>query len=348
LTDFGLRLVPGVVSGEITSGELTLEGATLTGWVKLSAEAQHPVQIIIVSSGQVVGRVTLAEADPLVPQDFQVVVPESSFRPPLYVELSVYAADATTSGAELPMKGTAAELALARVGSRQDFLKLVQSPTERLKSANLLFYVSYHGVRRLLGDFAAQSAGTCVMGYRIIDGLVVPDAARKAFWDSVEQLLVAKPNVPRGLWLRWHTSVRLVAGYVAFREKDTERSASYFDGIGDFAFELAHWPAALTNILIGIFLAGWVRYERGEFVDANQSWRRAEGVLRYGAALSQLPNFYAYGEFANAIRVAQECYIGCQQAENGGAPVHDVRIIPSGYELDIRHLSGLRYNLGLS
>ncbi len=263
------------------------------------------------------------------------------------MDIAVFAVDGAGVRHPLAMTGSAAELAAVRVATRADFLKLVQSPTERLRNLNLLFYVSYFGFDRLSDDFAAQSAALCTMGYRLVDGLSVPEVARRKLWSGIEEVLHSKANVPRGLWLRWHTSVRLVAGYLAFRDKDTQKAAEYFNGIGEFAFDLAHWPAVLTNVLIGIFLAGWTLYERGDFAEAARAWRRAEGVLRYGGATVQLPNFYAYGELSNAIRVAQECYVGCLQAENHGKPVEDVRVIPAGYQLDIHHLPGLLYNLGL-
>ena len=341
--DLGL-LASNAISGEVDFGELDVTGALLKGWVKSTTDSADPIEIIVFASDQPAARLSLRREDKAI--SFEISVPASFFRAPLFIEFVVLAECGATA-ARLPLTGSAAQLAQIQVGSRQDLLRLVQSPTERLQDPNLLFYISYHALSRLPGDFAAHSAATCVMGYRLIEGLVVPAAARDRFWERVEYLLQAKPAVPRGLWLRWHTSMRLVAGYLSFHEKNTQKAAEFFDGIGDFAFELAHWPAALTNVLIGVFLAGWMYYERGEFPEAAQAWKRAEGVLRYGGAISQLPNFYAYGELANAIRVAQECYIGWMQAENGGRPVEDQRIIPAGYQLDIHHLPGLRHNLGL-
>jgi len=332
------------ISGEVDFGELNVTGVLLKGWAKSATKSAESIQIVILSSDQPAAKLSLPQGSEPVP--FEISVPASFFRTPLVIELKVLAECGATT-ANLPLTGSAANLAQIRVGSRQDLLRLVQSPTERLKDPNLLFYTSYHSLSRFPGDFAAHSAATCVMGYRLIEGLVVPSSAREKFWERVDYLLRAEPAVPRGLWLRWHTSTRLVAGYLAFHEKNTQKAAEYFDGIGDFAFELSYWPAALTNVLIGIFLAGWIHYERGEFAEAAQAWKRAEGVLRYGSAISQLPNFYAYGELTNAIKVAQECYIGCIQAENGGKSVEDARIVPAGYQLDIRHLPGLRHNLGL-
>jgi len=337
-----------VLSGQIDQGELTIDGAILKGSVTLSSGSPRSIEISARASDDIVATFSLAIETIGQPTQFSVSVPADLFPRPLRIALSVSATDsATGTSVGLPMTGPTAELRAINITSRQDFLRSVQSPTERLKNSSFLFYVSYFGLSRFADDFAARSAALCVMAYRIMEGVAVPQEGIDTFWAEVEKIIAERPNVPRGLWIRWHISVRLAAGYLAFRHKDTSRSATFFGGISEFAFELSHWPTATTNVLIGIFLAGWVRYQRGEFEAAAHEWRRADGVLRYGATLTNFSNFYAYGELENAIRVAQECYIGVMQAENGGKPVDDARIIPAGYQLDISHLPGLKYNLGL-
>jgi len=347
----GLHINNDIAQGEVTHGDLTVDGARLTGWVELLAEGRSPMQIVVAGSGAEASRLILPSSGPMERMTFEVTVDRKFFRHPLLIDLKVFVADATGSGSELPMTGTAGELTLVKVGSGSDLMRLVQSPIERLKNPNLLFYISYHAFDRFPNDFGPQAAMLCTMGYRLLEGMAVPDAAIQKFWDRVHNLLKVRPalpHAPRGLWLRWHTSVRLVAGYLAFRNKDTVAAGNYFNGIGDFAFDLAHWPSSLTNVLIGIFLAGWMHYERGEFPEAAQTWRRAEGVLRYGGATALLTNFYAYGELGNAVKVAQETFVGLLQAENGGKPLNDPRLVPAGYEFDIRHLPGLRHNLGIT
>lgn len=337
-----------LLAGQVESGELTSDGAQVRGWVTVSSGIPREVEISVRASGVVAQTKTVTISEMGQPFKFQIAVSRKFFPPPLRIELAVTATDlssATVVG--LPMSGPAGDLQAIRIGSRQEFLQHVQSPSDRLKNSNLLFYISLFGLERFADDFAARSAAICVMAYRIMEGVSISPEVRKMFWQEIDTILSEDAKVPRGLWLRWHISVRLAAGYLAFRDKDTAKSASLFSGIGDFAFELSQWPSALTNVLIGIFLAGWVKYERKEYASAVQDWRRAEGVLRYGATIAQLTNSYAYGELANAIRVAQECYIGCRQAENGGTPISDPRIAPAGYELDIAHLPGPKYNLGL-
>ena len=343
----GLRLQSGLCSGEVTAGTMTMAGARVSGWAELLPDARAPLEVLMFANGAPVGRLIAADLRVGERFAFDHDLPAAMFGPPLIVDFTVYAVDASGAGSKLPVSGTAAELGKLQIGSRPDFLKAIQSPVERLTDPQMLFYTALHGLARFQDDFAARSAAICTMGYRMNEGLDVPAQARNIFWAEVEALLHSKPNIPRGLWLRWHTSVRLVAGYTAYRERKPDLASEHFARVADFAFELSHWPTALTNVLIGIFLAGWSFYERQMWEAAAVEWRRAEGVLRLGAAISQFQNYYAFGELANAVKVAQECFVGSMQAEREGAAINDPRYVTVGYEVDVRHLTGVAFNLGV-
>lgn len=343
----GFRLQSGICSGEVEVGTMTYDGAQISGWVKLLPNAAGPVSVLLFANGAEIARVVGPELGPDERFRFEQNLPAEMFRPPLMVDFDIYAFDASGSGLQLPVTGTAADLKRIQIGSRPDFLRAIQSPTERLKDPQILFYTAMHGLSRFGDDFAARSAATCTMGYRMNEGLAVPDVARATFWAEVEALLQSKPDVPRGLWLRWHTSVRLVAGYAAYRQGDTALAAEHFSRVADFAFELSHWPTALTNVLIGIFLSGWARYERQLWSDAAKEWRRAEGVLRLGSSIAQFNNYYGFGELQNAVRVAQECFVGVLQAECEGKAINNGHFAPIDYQVDVRHLTGVAFNLGV-
>lgn len=343
----GFRLQSGICVGEVSTGTMTREGARISGWARLLPGASGPVTVVVFANGAAIARLQGDAVDADGRFAFTQDLPVESFRPPLMIDFSVFALDASGAGAQLPATGTAADLLRIQIGSRPDFLRAIQSPTERLRDPQILFYTSLHGLSRFRDDFAARSAAICTMGYRMNEGLEVPPAARQAFWEEVETLLGSTPDVPRGLWLRWHTSVRLIAGYAAYRQGSEALAAEHFSRVADFAFELNHWPTALTNVLIGIFLSGWTRYGRREWAEASREWRRAEGVLRLGASIAQFQNYYGFGELQNAVKVAQECFVGVQQAERQGAPINDTRLVMADYQVDVRHLPGVAFNLGV-
>lgn len=344
----GLRIQTGLCSGEVTAGTMTMLGALVSGWAELLPDASAPLEVLMFANGALVGRVIAHDLQPGERFSFHHELPAEMFGPPLMVDFTVYAVDASGAGCKLPVTGTAADLARLQIGSRPDFLKAIQSPIERLKDPQMLFYTALHGLSRFQDDFAARSAAICTMGYRMNEGIDAPSEARTLFWAEVGSLLQGRPNISRGLWLRWHTSVRLVAGYTAYRERKPEHASEHFARVADLAFELSHWPTALTNVLIGIFLSGWSLYERQLWEAAGTEWRKAEGVLRLGAAISQFQNYYAFGELANAVKVAQECFVGSMQAERQGAPIDDPRYVTVGYQVDVRHLAGVAFNLGVS
>jgi hypothetical protein len=137
--------------------------------------------------------------------------------------------------------------------------------------------------------------------------------------------------------LRWHTSVRLIAGYLAFQNGKDEDALRHFTAILPFLGDLSYWPQSLTNLLLGLFLTGYFTFLAGDKEAAIEHWSRAPTVFRFGCSIAEFQNYYAYGEVGNALRVVQECYVAAQVVKGGG-PITNASLAPVGRSLDLRQL----------
>ena len=336
-------------AGSVDNAHLTLSGATMVGWaVSNPAEGQvalPPLEILVVGDDRVIHAARPDQPRPDLAREFGDQATTSGFSieldialipPPLKTTFKLYAYDGETATL-LPMALERDRLSSLNIETGHDFIRLIQSPSTRLPDPETLAYAAYHCVRRLPPDFTVQAAALCVIGYRLLNHEVDDPALRRFFESESRDLLAETPRIPRGLFLRWHTSVRLIAGYLDFQAGREAAATEHFAVIPGFAADLTEWPQALTNILLGLFITGYLRYRAGQRDAAIEEWSRGEGIFRFGSSIAEFQNFYAYGEVGNALRVVQECYVAIQVVQGHG-PISNPSLAPPGTNIDLRRL----------
>ena len=335
--------------GSVDSAYLTLTGISLTGWaVSNPAEgraALPPPEILVVSDNRVIYAARPDQPRPDVARKhgdqativgFSITLDIAVIPRPLKTNVILYAFDGEAATL-LPTSREGNRLSSLDIATGHDFIRLIQSPSTRLPDPQTLAYAAYHCVRRLPPDFAIRAAALCVVGYRLLNHDLDDPALRQFFESESQELLAETPKIPRGLFLRWHTSVRLIAGYLAFQAGREAEAGEHFAVIPNFVTDLTEWPQALTNVLLGLFITGYLRYRAGQKDKAIQEWSRGEAIFRFGSSISEFQNFYAYGEVGNALRVVQECYVA-MQVVRGHGPITDPSLAPPGMDIDLRRL----------
>jgi hypothetical protein len=335
--------------GAVDSGYLTLTGVTLVGWAVSNPTEDQPAlppsEILVVSDDQVIFTAKPNQQRPDIAQKygnqavaagFALMLDIALIPPPLKTNVTLYACNGETATL-LPMIHEGDRLNGLNIATGRDFIRLIQSPSTRLPDPQTLAYAAYHCVRSLPPDFAIRAAALCVVGYRLLNHEIEDPALVQFFENESQGLLAETPKVSRGLFLRWHTSVRLIAGYLAFQAGREAEAVEHFGVIPNFATDLTEWPQALTNVLLGLFITGYLRYRAGRVDMAIQQWSRGEAIFRFGSSISEFQNFYAYGEVGNALRVVQECYVA-MQVVHGRGPITNPSLAPPGTDIDLRRL----------
>ena len=347
-----LNVVAEAFIGAVDATALTKNGASFRCWALTnpdrSEKVQLPAQFLFVARDQAVGafapnadRADLARkfGPSTLHCGLDVDLDLELLPRPLLPRLDVYAYDGDQTVSQLRFTSANDHLAQVTIATGADFFRLIQTPSTRLKDSTTLVYASMHILRRFPDEFAIRAAAICVIGYRLLEGTVIDNEIAELFEGESTRLLKLTPDLARGLFLRWHTSLRLIAGYYSYRKGDKTSARRHFDAIPKFAVDLEYWPQALTNILLGVYISGFLAFEPEHADAAIERWESAEGILRHGAAVSQFKNYYAYGELVNAVQVARECRIAAMVARNGG-PLHDVSVAPDGLGLDPRTVPG--------
>ena len=345
-----ITILPQIFIGSVESALLTLTGANLTGWA-----VSHPIRgrpvvppraFLIVSEGKVIATVEPNRHRPDIAAEYGEAAAHSGFvlsvsidmiPSPLRPDFTVYAFDGDSTASTLPIAKDQDKLNTLNIATGSDFIRLIQSPSTRLQDPKILAYAALHCMRRLPPDFAIRAAALCVIGYRLLNHEIDDPELQTMFEEESRALLADTPKIPRGLFLRWHTSVRLIAGYLAFQAGRDGEALEHFAAVSPFAPDLTYWPQALTNLLLGLFITGYLRYRAGQVDAAIADWSRGEGLFRFGSSIAEFQNFYAYGEVGNALRVVQECYVAIQVVRAGG-PINNPSLAPVGMDMDLRRL----------
>ncbi|WP_419727960.1 hypothetical protein [Lichenicola sp.] len=345
-----IEVEPGRFIGSVESAELTRAGASLTAWAitntALGGSIGPPSEFLIASGDEVIYAASPNQARPdlvcthgvaAAQAGVSIMLDITVIPPPLRPSFTVYAFDGEASATALPFAEERDRLSNINIFTGQDFIRLIQSPSTRLSDPHTLAYAALHCMRRLPPDFAIKAAALCVIGYRLLSHEIDDLELAAVFKTESQALLSDRPNLARGLFLRWHTSVRLIAGYLAFQSGQETEALEHFAVVPTFVTDLVEWPQALTNILLGLFITAYLRYRGGQVEAAIQDWSRAESIFRFGASISEFQNYYAYGEVGNALRVVQECYIAIQVIRGGG-PITNPSLGPPGMDIDLRRL----------
>ncbi|WP_419727965.1 hypothetical protein [Lichenicola sp.] len=350
LTTF--REDPGLHIGSVDETSTTLFGGRFAGWA-LDRTASRPARSFIVASDhgaiQVAPNVNRSDiARRFGPESALCGVvgeiPRKLIGGLFAPRLRYFACNDRRIMTELPVLKDNDQLGKLQILTGHDFFRMVQTPSTRIGDTNVLVHLALHVLSRNQDNYVLGAAAICVLGYRLLDGNSEAERQRAVILDEMKRLLSENPRIDRGLFIRWHTSLRLIAGYLAYQAGADVDAFNQFKDIGSFAIELKRWPQALTNILIGVVITGYLLYERGDTSAAVERWQAAEDLLRYGASVAEFQNSYAYGELGNAVRVAQFAHIAALCAVQGGL-LNDASLAPLGTRLDIREVPGPMGNL---
>jgi hypothetical protein len=345
-----VAILPQIFIGSVESALLTRTGASFTAWAisnPASGRPSVPPQaFLLVSGGKVIASAEPNRRRPDIAADYGDAAAQSGLAlsvgidmipSPLRPDFTVYAFDGDAKASALSIARDQDKLSALNIATGSDFIRLIQSPSTRLPDPKTLAYAALHCMHRLPPDFAIRAAALCVIGYRLLNHEIDDPELQIMFEEESRTLLAETPAIQRGLFLRWHTSVRLIAGYLAFQAGRDGEALEHFAAIPPFVAELTYWPQALTNLLLGLFITGYLRYRAGEVDAAIIDWSRGEGLFRFGSSIAEFQNFYAYGEVGNALRVVQECYVAIQVVKGGG-PINNPSLAPSGTDMDLRRL----------
>ena len=172
------------------------------------------------------------------------------------------------------------------------FATAAQLPLTRTNDPMLLVYLARWGLATFEPGTGAFASAICVLGYRVLEK---PDRLRRLtaeVWHAVNQWN-ARVLVPRNRAIaRWHISLNTVAGYLGLLEGDLDRAASQFEGVAAAYGEIARSPISAHNVSICTFLAGWLRYKRGDRDVAADYFRQTITVIRVGLQVQPIDTNY--------------------------------------------------------
>ena len=343
-----LKEDPNYHIGAIDETATSFAGGWLAGWALEKARSRPAVGLIVMSSqGAVILTPNFSRNDLLhgfgpdaIPCGFRDDIPLHIIPPIFAPNMKYYAFNGDNIITPLPVTKMNDKLSQFQIATEGDFYRLVQTPSTRIRDTTTIVHLAFHALARSTDSYVLGAAAACVLGYRLLEREVLAQERREVIVAAIHRLLDENAEaIPRGLFLRWHTSLRLVAGYLAYQAGEDAEALAHFGNIVNYFLDLKRWPQALTNILIGISITGYLLYERGSVVKAIDTWSRAEDVLRYGASIAEFQNFYAYGELGNAVQVAQFAHTAALCARHGGT-LNDPSVAPPNTAIDIRMIVG--------
>jgi hypothetical protein len=347
--DNKFKVVPGYFRGSVDYGGLDLRGAEVRGWAVNAAKRMPAGAFAFLVGGELNAYVAPNLARPDIASGEGANCLLSGFKhfididdiPGRFVlDVDVYALDeeaGMSSRLEKYPPGYHIDLPIR---NWQDFGRLIQVPSTRIQHVPTLVYASIHVSNRFKGDFVVRAGAACVIGYRLLEHSSFPPDVFDVFTESLSKLVEWRPDVSPGVFLRWHTSLRLLSGYFAIKNKDYDAAFTHFLEASSFSSSISLWPTSLTNILLGFLLSGYIALCRGNNDEAQKIWSGAEAAFREGCALAKFQNAYAYDELENAVHVAKECHVGRIIASTGGK-ILDPALGPVGRSIELRNISNL-------
>lgn len=304
--------------GAIDYGRLNIDGAEIRGWA-LDPRTNLPFKQVII--------VNFEHVEP---------IPESSFRPDIKNSIGENAAYSGFQG-HIPLNcipqrfrlnpdvyglspdGLAFKVAKYHaqyemdidIREWEDYASKIQVPSTRIKNDELIAYASYHCFNRFNSDYVVKSGALCVIGYRLLSG---DDKKIKQlanfFEDAIVEVADEVPNVSQGVYLRWHTSLRLLQGYYCLAKSDLEGAYKSFSEVRNHWHLLEKWPSAISNLLIAALFAGLIAKKIGRSELAKNEWSGAPELMLSAVGAAKTPNYYAFEEIINAVKIAREIKVG--------------------------------------
>jgi hypothetical protein len=333
--------------GAIDETATSLAGGWFAGWGLERATARPAAAFIVKSS---VGAMMLSPnynrndlvkgfGPDAVSCGFRSYIPLTLIQPLFAPDVKYYAFNGDDIITQLVVNKTNDKLAQYQILTENDFYRLVQTPSTRISDTAAITHLALHALARSEDSYVLSAASACILGYRLLEGEESAQQRRDFIMSEILRILQETPSISRGLFVRWHTSLRLIAGYLFFQDGRDADALIHFSAIFHYFIDLKRWPQALTNILIGISISGYLLYQEGEIAKAIDTWSKAEDILRYGASVAEFQNFYAYGELGNAVQVAQFCHTAVFCAEKGGV-LNDPSIAPLNTTIDVSKIIG--------
>jgi len=335
-------------SGSIDKGVLTLDGAQIGGWAVDNRSKLPAKQLAITIASQAkyfispsVTRNDIASTLGHENRDsgFLHFVPIADIPPKFDLRVEVFAIDEDKLVATRLPKFRKSYFIDLPINGWVEFARFIQVPSTRISDPNTLVHAAAHILSRFPNDYVIRAGSLCVIGYRILDDVRVPADIEKLFYEHLRLLVESKPDISPGAFFRWHTSLRLVAGYVALKNKDIDDAIYHFQSIIEFSDQLDRWPSALTNLLLGVFFAGYLYLLKGDKDKAAKLWDSADATFKHGASIANFVNAYAYDELTNALNVVKECHVGKFFAQTGHA-IDDPSLGPVGRMIEFDRIPG--------
>ena len=202
-----------------------------------------------------------------------------------------------------------------RFTTRTAFLRDFQHPPTRVGHGLVQAHAAWRALLLARGDAGWWMAAAVVAIYRHLEEGHLTEASVRgvlADWDR------HVPAAPEGEALRWALSVHLAAGYQRLAWGEWEAAEASFAAGAGLAGGVAGWPAAVTNLAIASFMAGWLAWRRGDEALALGRLRLVPGMLRAGVAALEPWSWFHFEELRNAVGVAQLCFTLARRMELAG------------------------------
>lgn len=358
------KLVNGHFDGAVEYGRLTSVGIEIGGWAAVRGSFKAPSAIVVSASNRSLQRLKpdnkrldLPFADSNAMYGFNTKIDIEEIPAPLDISVDIFAIDEEAGIATKLTKILPNYKIDLPIRTAEDFRRLIQQPSTRITDPDTLAYAALHAAERfsansnlhvnIYDSYVSRSSAACVLGYRLLETEQPNAELLSRFEQLARELAEDTPSIQRGVYLRWNISLRLISAYWAIRKKDFELANTHLREIYLFASELDQWPSAVSNILIAIFLLGFLAFHSGDKDTAIEWWSQAESVQKNGMSVALLTNFYAYEELRNAITIAQECFVGCLIAKGNGSRNEDPENGPIGCTIELTRISNFNISGGL-
>lgn len=306
------------LSGFLEGGIFANEGIKLTGWASRKTDGVAPVRFVVRwGAGQYetsptaprpdVGRNFGVEVEPC---GFNLTVPWRSDIDQDWTIPSITAIWADGHEHRLEMLNGLKDGPLGCLGFSgfEEFQRFFQNPSFRIQQPVLQAYGAARALRLAGDDADFWMAGAVVALYRSFEDGVFPrrDAAAViARWNGMKPALIAGAT---GKTLRWATSMHLAAGYAHLAWGEMEQAREQFAALPLYADRVKTWPQATTNLGIGIFIAAWLEWRRGDIEAAKACLVPATQMFQAGTGVLNIWNWHMFEELRSALRLCQMCF----------------------------------------
>lgn len=334
--------------GAVDVGRVTLNGIKVKGWALNSSGTAPAGKIALLMGGRLHFIVETSFPRPDISRTrgelvlhcgFSCDIPIDSIPGRFKPDVCAYALDDNGTATPVPIYRPGYFLNI-HIDSWRDFSDQIQVPSTRISDPETAAMVAYHCYHRFESDYVVKSGALCVIGYRL---LCSPTPAilvlRPFFAKAIKELAEEVPSTSPGVYLRWHTSLRLLQGYWNLQQQDLQAAMESFAEVKNHWHSLDFWPSAISNLLIAALLAGLIYQTKGNFAAALHQWSGSDELLKSGIKNAKFENTYAFDELINAVTIARECKVGILASPN--MEINDGSIAPPGRRVNIFNIGNI-------